>query len=103
VIPIACLIPLWLLIGIFVYTASENAKSNHKKETPVSLTSDGTFITKRRTLGLILSLVGIVLWVYGATHPEMTKNTEVITLCGFMYAMLIGLCWLITGKRIGQM
>ena len=101
-IPVACLLPLWLLIGIFIYTASENAKSKHMKENTIRPESNDTFITKRRILGLILSLVGVVVWVYGATHPEMTKNIEIILLGGFMYAMLIGLCWLITGKRIGE-
>ena len=103
-IPVACLFPLWLLIGIFIYTASENAQSKHiidKKNNPPE--SGDTFVTKTRILGLILSLIGIILWIYGATHPGMIKMIEIAVLGGFMYAMLIGFCWLITGKRIGEM
>ena len=102
-IPVACLSPLWLLIGIFIYTSSESAASKNAIEKKAILNeSDDVFFTGRRIVGLILSLVGVIAWVFGATHPEMTKMIEIVALGVFMYATLIGICWLITGKRIGE-
>ncbi len=102
-VPVACLAPFWIIIGIFVYSASESTKSKHIKEGATLHRSNVVFMTKRRLLGLILSLTGILVWGYGATHPEITTKTEILALGVSMYSMLIGLCWLITGKRLGEM
>ena len=103
-VPVICLIPFWLIAGFFIYNAAENEISkNVNDRTNILPESASTFITKTRIFGLILSLIGIILWIYGATHPEMTKMIEILVLGGFSYSMLIGLCWLISGKRIGEM
>ena len=100
-IPVACLLPVWLLIGFFIYRASEVAVSNNLiGKNSIRLESESIFFTKRRIFGLVLSLVGAIAWLYGATHPEMSKSVELVAAGLFMYGMLIGLVWLVTGKKI---
>jgi len=102
-VPVAGLGPLWLLIGLFVYGSPENEPSKQLIDGKNISSESQKSTTRTRILGLILTLIGIILWVYGATHPYMISMTKLIVLGGFMYSTLIGLCWLITGKKMGEM
>lgn len=87
------LFPAWLLSGFFV-----DAMARH--EWPVF--RDSKSMPKRRLAGGALALGGAAFWVYGATHPAMTKTRGVLVLMVALYSLVIGLYWLGTGKRLSD-
>ena len=96
-IPVIILFPAWILMGFFIYNASENSTFN-KIKSEMDKSSESK--RKIRFHGLIFCIIGFVLWLYGVTHPKMAKTTELIVLGGFMYLMLIGTYLLLTGKKL---
>jgi hypothetical protein len=89
----AVLVPMWLLCGFFVDALSRRDPA---------LTADPRVSPKRRLAGAALALVGAAFWLYGATHPTMTKTEGVMVLAGALYSLLIGSYWLGTGKRLSD-
>jgi len=89
----AVLVPVWLLCGFFVDALSRRDPA---------LTADPHVSPKRRLAGAALALVGAAFWLYGATHPAMTKGEGVVILAAALYSPLIGSYWLGTGKRLSD-
>lgn len=54
---------------------------------------------KRKIFGAITVLIGLSSWVYGLVNRKLSRNYEVILMGIAVYGLILGMLWLITGKK----
>lgn len=100
-IPAAVLGPVWLLIGFFIY---KSAPPKPPLGTPITADLPSTVATRailsRRRNGLFLFVLGVLFWLYGATHPNMSRSLELFIVASFLYPSVVGFYWAVTGRKI---
>jgi hypothetical protein len=103
--PISCFIPIYLMLGFWICVKAFNALDeqnprSQKIPPEVAVERRHFHMTARRYVGVLLFVIGIVAWSFGATHPKLGNGQQALLVAVALYSLLIGGIWAATGKKL---